>query len=113
MYQDLANRFFAGMGKDLVSIILFGSTARGEEAPGSDIDLILVMKDGSDMDKLDEKVSEISLEAAAAFGGPVSPISLTETAYASKKRSRNAFWRTVLQEGIELTPEVPEEVRIG
>jgi predicted nucleotidyltransferase len=113
LVQDLANRFFEEMGKDLVSIILFGSAARGEEAPGSDIDLILVVKDGSYLDEVDEKVSEISLEAAAAFGGPVSPILLTETEYANKKRSRNAFWRTVLEEGIELTPEVLEEVRIG
>ncbi len=113
LIRDLANRFFAGMGKDLVSIILFGSAARGEEDAGSDIDLILVVRDGSELDNLDEKVSEISLEAAATFGGPVSPILLTETAYASKKRSRNAFWRAVLDEGIELAPVELEEIKVG
>ena len=113
LIQELANRFFAGMGKDLVSIILFGSAARGEGHAGSDIDLILVVRDRSDLDRLDEKVSEISLEAAAAFGGLISPILLTETAYANKKRSRNAFWRTVLEEGIELAPEELEEAKIG
>jgi predicted nucleotidyltransferase len=113
LIQELANRFFAGMGKDLVSILLFGSAARGEEGAGSDIDLILVVKDGSDLDRLDEKVSEISLEAAASFGGLISPILLTETELANKRRRKNAFWRTVLEEGIELTPEELEEVKIG
>ncbi len=113
LIQDLANRFFAGMGKDLASIILFGSAARGEEDAGSDIDLILVVKDGIDLVKLDEKVSEISLESAAAFGGPVSPILLTETAYERKKRSKNAFWRAVLDEGIVLTPMELEEIKVG
>ncbi len=113
LIQDLAERFFRGMGGDLVSIILFGSTARGEEAADSDIDLVLVVKDGSDLDRLEEKVSEISLEAAASFGGPVSPILLTESGYDNKKRSRSAFWRTVQEEGIELTPGELEEVRVG
>jgi predicted nucleotidyltransferase len=113
LIQDLANRFFEGIGKDLISIMLFGSAARGEEVEGSDIDLILVVKDGSDLDKLDVKVSEISLESAASFGGLISPILLTETEYANKKRSKNAFWRTVLEEGIELTPKELEEVKIG
>jgi len=113
LIQDLANRFFEGIGKDLVSIILFGSAAREEEAAGSDIDLILVVKDGSDLDRLDVRVSEISLESAASFGGPVSPILLTETEYESKKRSKNAFWKAVLEEGIELISKELEEVKIG
>lgn len=113
LVQELANRFFEGMGKDLVSIILFGSTARGEEVEDSDIDLVLVVKDGSDLGKLDVRVSEISLEAASAFGGLISPILLTETEYSRKKRSRNPFWKNVLEEGIELTPRELEEVQIG
>jgi predicted nucleotidyltransferase len=113
LIQDLANRFFEGIGKDLISITLFGSAARGEEAAGSDIDLILVVRDEADLDNLDVRVSEISLESAAAFGGLISPILLTETEYAHKKRSKNAFWRTVLEEGIEQTPKELQEVEIG
>ncbi|RJP28633.1 MAG: winged helix-turn-helix transcriptional regulator [Actinobacteria bacterium] len=113
LIQDLASRFFAAMGKDLVSTILFGSVARGEDVVGSDIDLILVVRDETDMESLDERVSEISLEAAAAFGSPISPILLTETEYGQKKRSKNPFWKTVLEEGKEITPRELEEVEIG
>jgi predicted nucleotidyltransferase len=113
LIQELTNRFFEGIGKDLVSIILFGSAARGEETAGSDIDLILVVKDASNLDKLDEKVSEISLESAASFGGPISPILLTEAEYNYKKRSKNTFWKAVLAEGIELIQKELEEVEIG
>jgi predicted nucleotidyltransferase/biotin operon repressor len=113
LIQELANRFFAAMRKDLVSIILFGSVAKGEDVVGSDIDLILVVRDETDMESLDERVSDISLEAAAAFGGPISPILLTETEYSKKKRSKNHFWKTVLEEGKEITPRELEEVKIG
>jgi predicted nucleotidyltransferase len=113
LIQDLANRFFETMGKDLVSVILYGSVARGEEAAGSDIDLILVVKDEADLEILEERVSEISLQAAAAFGSPISPILLTEKEYSKKKRSKNAFWKAVLEEGKELIPKELEEVKIG
>ncbi|MBN2026116.1 MAG: nucleotidyltransferase domain-containing protein [Actinobacteria bacterium] len=113
LVQELANRFFAAMGEDLVSIILFGSVAKGEDSVGSDIDLILVVRDETDLEALDEKVSETSLEAAAAFGGPVSPILLTETQYGRKKSSNNPFWKTVLEEGKEITPKELEEIEIG
>jgi len=113
LIQDLANRFFEGMGKDLVSIILFGSAARGEESSGSDLDLILVVKDKSDLDKLEERVSELSLESANSFGGLISPIVVTESEYVEKERSKSAFWKTVQKEGIKLIPRELEETKIG
>lgn len=113
LLQDLANRFYNGLGEDLVSVILYGSVARGEEGPGSDIDIVLVVKDEVDLNRIDEKVSEISLESAIAFGCLVSPVLVTESEYADKQRSKSSFWRFVVEEGVGLTPAKQEEIWIG
>jgi predicted nucleotidyltransferase/biotin operon repressor len=113
LLQDLANALFEGLGRDLISIILFGSVAKGEERADSDVDLILVVRDDADLDKLEEKVSEISLELAISFGSPISSILVTESEYASKKRLKRAFWRDVAKDGIELAPVEREETSVG
>jgi len=113
LLQDLANAFFERLGKDLISIILFGSVAKGEEREDSDVDLILVVRNDADLDKLEDKVSGISLELAISFGSPISSILVTESEYASKKRRKRAFWRDVAKDGIELAPVEREETSVG
>jgi predicted nucleotidyltransferase len=42
---ELRRRFEALYGERLVQMILFGSQARGDAVPGSDIDILVVLKD--------------------------------------------------------------------
>jgi predicted nucleotidyltransferase len=42
---ELRRRFEALYGERLVQMILFGSQARGDAEPGSDIDVLVVLKD--------------------------------------------------------------------
>jgi len=37
----------AELGNNIVSIILYGSVARGEARPGSDVDLLIILRDAS------------------------------------------------------------------
>lgn len=41
---EFSARLQESLGKDLVSVVLFGSVARGEAIPTSDIDLLIVME---------------------------------------------------------------------
>lgn len=43
--EDYAGRLRATLGDRLVSIVLFGSVARGDPSPTSDIDLLIVARD--------------------------------------------------------------------
>ncbi len=43
LFEELAGMFVNKLGEELVSIRVFGSTARGEEKPDSDVDLALVV----------------------------------------------------------------------
>jgi predicted nucleotidyltransferase len=45
LLAELRCRFEALYGERLVQMILFGSQARGDAEPGSDIDVLIVLKD--------------------------------------------------------------------
>ena len=65
---ELRHRFEALYGERLVQMILFGSQARGDAEPGSDIDVLVVLKDpvhpGDEIDRTIETVAELSLQHA-------------------------------------------------
>lgn len=42
---EYARRLQEGLGGNLVSVVLFGSVARGEATPNSDLDFLIVMED--------------------------------------------------------------------
>ena len=85
----------------LISIVLFGSVARGDFTPDSDIDVLVVTE------KLDTDLkwdiwgvgSEVSLEFDVLFNLHVYPRALWE----SLRAKRKTIWRNVEQDGVELT----------
>lgn len=112
LISDLADRFYDGIGKKLISVILFGSVARGEEEPGSDVDLLLVASDGVDIEQLEEKVSEISIDASNEFGCSVMPILVTKSEYERKLKRKQGFWREIPKEGQPI-PRKRERETVG
>jgi uncharacterized protein len=56
----------------IASLTVFGSAARGEDGPGSDIDLLYELRAGA---RLGWEIEELSDELAALFGRPVDPVS--------------------------------------
>jgi predicted nucleotidyltransferase len=102
LINNLADRFYDGLGKKLASVILFGSVARGEETDESDVDLLLVLRDDTDRKKAESKISDISHEAYIAFGCSAVPIVVTETEYKRKLKRKQGFWREIPQEGRQI-----------
>jgi len=92
------------IGRDLSSMVLFGSLARGEEDQGSDIDVVVVLKEGTDPESKEDAISDASLQVVRRFGNKLSPILVTESEFERKRKSRKGLWRDVAVEGIELKP---------
>jgi len=90
------------LGKDLVSVILFGSIAKKEERPNSDIDLVLVFRDGTNLKAVEDHVAEASARVASEFGNQANPISVNNSEYEKKKRSRSGLWQDVAQIGMNI-----------
>ena len=83
----LAESFLAVFGRDLVSLVLFGSYARGDYTRESDIDLLVVLEDFEDrleVHRLLDRVEELSkpcLEGLRSLGysATFSPVVLSRS----------------------------------
>lgn len=95
--RRLRSRLEEGFGSS-VQVILFGSYARGEAAPDSDVDLLVVVPrlDKQAMDLILEAAWEASFEAGVVFS--VIPITADEL----RLLAESPFLRTVQREGILL-----------
>ncbi len=88
-------------------VMLFGSLARGEVGPWSDIDLILVKDtDKRFLDRLDEFYGQVLPDV------PVDALVYTPEEFAHLSRER-AFVRRALEEGVVLYDEEGREVGGG
>jgi len=71
LLAELRRRFEALYGPRLVRLMLFGSQARGDAEPGSDIDVLVVlegpMRPGEEIRRTLDSVAELSLENNAVF----------------------------------------------
>jgi uncharacterized protein len=65
---ELRRQFKALYGERLVQMVLFGSQARGDAEPGSDIDVLVVLNDpvhpGDEIERTGAIVAELSLQYA-------------------------------------------------
>lgn len=102
LLDRLTSVFVDEIGKDLASLVLFGSVAREEEKPNSDIDLIVVVSDKADLDLVEDRVAEASIKVARRFGNQAMPIVVKKSEYDKKIKSRSRFWKEVADTGIDL-----------
>ncbi len=100
----VARIFSDELGEDLLDIVLFGSVARGEELPHSDIDLVLVLKDGSDLEIAEESAAEASLQVTQKFGNQVSTILVNNAEFERKRKARQGLWKEIIEKGLSLEP---------
>jgi predicted nucleotidyltransferase len=80
--------------------VLFGSVARGDEGPTSDVDLLLTVRSHSDKQRVEETVSAASLRFATRFGNPLSALVLEESHLRSP--TNPTLLSNIRREGVEL-----------
>lgn len=89
---------FAGKAR---SATIFGSVARGEEDPTSDLDLLLVAPPGGKQ-KLSDLASELGQKALSEYGIRVSPIVLTVPELRQRARRSEPLLTNIIAEGFDL-----------
>jgi predicted nucleotidyltransferase len=82
-----------------VSIILFGSIARGEEEPSSDIDILVIARTSQDKAKIEDVLNEQALELISKYGNVLSPYVLTKRDFISKHKKNDRLIRNITGKG--------------
>lgn len=97
-------------GKGVVSVIIFGSVARGESGRGSDLDIMILLEDTLDVRKAAAGVREKGGEFLAKFGTVVSPYVVSRRDFISRFDKKDKLIRNVVREGRVVYGEHFEEV---
>ena len=83
----------------LFSVILFGSQARGEATPDSDLDVMAVLDDPVNVIEARSRLSDISWHYLLKYDELVSIMPMSEAKFLADEIS---FLRVVKREGIEI-----------
>jgi predicted nucleotidyltransferase len=86
-------------GPRLAGLVLFGSQARGDADPDSDIDVMIVLSGPLDDWQETQRTSDVTSEISMRFDTAISRLFATPEDYARKTAP---FFETVRREGIAL-----------
>ncbi len=81
------------------SIILFGSVARKQDQPGSDIDLLFIMPGGTDLKKCGREVADAAEEVTQLFGNQLSPLCMGRKTFLRKLEKGEHFAEEIAKTG--------------
>jgi uncharacterized protein len=81
---------------------LFGSVARRDERPTSDVDLLVQLNSLAEKGSVEEALGQLSTKFALLFGNPLSSVILTR-AEVQQRQSRSLI-STIQREGIPVAP---------
>jgi predicted nucleotidyltransferase len=101
--SEIARRLAEAMGDALVRIILFGSCARGTAGEDSDVDLLVVVKDGSPIDDdLDLKLCKVQVDTELELGIHIDAFIFTDQEYRESLKGGGGMWKDMRLEGVEI-----------
>ncbi|WP_420614063.1 nucleotidyltransferase domain-containing protein [Candidatus Spongiisocius sp.] len=90
--------------KGVSRALLFGSVARGEAGPGSDIDLLLVWPAGTDSAVRWSATAAVAIGVARLTGNPCTPLVYTDAEYAGLPERAPGFAESLAREAVTLIP---------
>lgn len=97
--SELKTRFQELYGDRLVELILYGSQARGDAEPGSDIDVLAVLRGEVNPCQEIERTSDIVYDLSFNNDTVVSCMYIDESTYA---KGQGPYVRNVQREGIRI-----------
>ena len=99
-------------GSSALSVTLFGSTARDEAVPGSDLDVFVVTHSRSDADSTRDRLASGAEEIGALYHAELSPVVYSLSKLRKMKRTRSSFLHEVIQDGITLCGQPIEDLLV-
>ncbi len=101
LFDDLKGEITAHFSNDTISLVLYGSVARGEEKNGSDIDVLAIVKDETKKREVEDKTASKVPHFNTRFKGLLSLHCFTLNEIKGKKTL--FMLRSAMREGIRLS----------
>ena len=100
MFDDIVRAILSVMGDDAVKIILYGSVARGDNTPESDVDIAMIIR--GELDRIaDKKLTRAVTELDLKYDTVLSVIDVEEKHFRRYKHEL-PFYKNIEREGITL-----------
>ncbi|MGQ0815370.1 MAG: nucleotidyltransferase domain-containing protein [Gemmatimonadota bacterium] len=103
----------APRGARITSLVLFGSVARGDDQPGSDLDLLVITRNADATEIALARINAAAEEIRTALGYMVRPIAYTVTDARSRWRRREPPFPEILSDHIVLAGPTLRELLDG
>jgi predicted nucleotidyltransferase len=94
LFADIVREEFAD---SVVEVLLYGSVAREEWTPDSDVDLLVVLSDSADTAEVEDDIRDRAYDLELEHGVAISLFVMSHAEY--ERRSNRLFYRTVREEG--------------
>lgn len=97
---DMCEAIYAIYGNSIAEVVLYGSYARGQETPESDVDMALVLKENHTEEQYD-RMTDVVVDYQLELGVTLSVISIEQHEYMEWKTTL-PFYKNIEKEGIVL-----------
>jgi predicted nucleotidyltransferase len=109
IYTDIK----AKLGKQTISLIVFGSTARKEAGVESDLDLCIVFQNSIKKRNIEKIITEHSLYLFNKYGVSLSPFYISGKEFIKKARLKKPPVNEIIKDGIVISGKSIPELIIG
>jgi predicted nucleotidyltransferase len=100
--KEFVRRLRQALASNLLDVRLFGSEARGEATPESDIDVLVVAQPDTDRVQFEDRVIDLAFDVNLDFGVYISPRVVTPGILNDPVWRETPFIRNVARESIPL-----------
>ncbi len=101
--HEFASKLKADFEEQVVRADLFGSEARGNFGPDSDLDIFVVLDDGGW--DIKDQIRFMAVRLSLEYDVPLNTHILSRERWAEIVRYRATFWSEVQRDGIALIPD--------
>jgi predicted nucleotidyltransferase len=100
--QEFAAATRERFGDAVERVVLYGSRARGDDAPDSDVDIIVFLAEGTDIEEARGVMSDLACDVAARYGFAFLIQALAYTEESFRRRASYFFIKNVKKEGVPI-----------
>jgi predicted nucleotidyltransferase len=99
---EFVTRLRDALGANLVELRLFGSEARGDASPESDIDVLVVVRPDDARIAFEDRVIDVAFDVNVEFGVYISPRVVTPSILSHPIWGATPFLASVRRDGVPL-----------